>query len=476
LKKVADILSFDDMAELAEGALGTLLVITDANGAIVSCNTAFQELAGKPSSEIAGRALSALMDQEKGRLSGIAWAEREIKGRAAQRYRLHLGTLDGAHAALVARLTEREAVLRSIIDTVPSALITIDKKGVIQFFSPSAERMFGCSATEMVGQKIDRLMPEPYRAEHDQYIERYLKTGEKRIIGIGRVVMAQRKDGSTFPVELAVGEVKTDTAHFFLGSVRDITARAEAEREIHQLQTQLLQSSRLSALGEMASAMAHELNQPISAIMSYVDAAQHLLNTAGAQAQVRLPDMLAKAAAQSRRAGQIVHHLRHFVLTGETEKSEADVNIIVQDALAMALVGASQKDAAIKLELGKTLPKALVDRVQIQQVLVNLLRNGLDATAEVKSPTLTITTRRRDDGYVEVAVSDNGPGIDPEITDRLFHPFVTTKPKGMGIGLSICRSIIDSHGGRIWASNGSSGGALFAFTLPIAEASDERGL
>jgi two-component system sensor kinase FixL len=169
---------------------------------------------------------------------------------------------------------------------------------------------------------------------------------------------------------------------------------------------------------------------------------------------------------QSRRVGQIVHHLRNYVLTGETEKSEEDLNNIIQDSLAMAMIGQRSRNVAIKLELGSSLPKALIDRVQVQQVIVNLVRNALEAIAQGGKPSLAIATARYDDDFLKVTVADNGPGIDPEIADRLFHPFVTTKPKGMGIGLSICRSIVDNHGGRIWVEGGNHGGAAFAFTLP----------
>jgi two-component system sensor kinase FixL len=227
-------------------------------------------------------------------------------------------------------------------------------------------------------------------------------------------------------------------------------------------------------MGEMSSALAHELNQPVSAIMSYVDAAQHLLGAPGSQPLPRIQDMLAKAAAQSRRAGQIVHHLRNYVLTGETEKSEEDLNSIVQDSLAMALIGQGSRHVAIKLELGSSLPKALIDRVQVQQIIVNLVRNALEAVAQGTQPSLMIATGRHDASYLKVTVADNGPGIDPEISDRLFHPFVTTKPKGMGIGLSLCRSIVDNHGGRIWVEGSPLGGAAFNFTLPaISEQIDD---
>jgi two-component system sensor kinase FixL len=377
-------------------------------------------------------------------------------------------------AELKERLLEQETMLSAIVETVPGALISIDEKGSITSFSRGAERMFGYEEAEVVGRNINMLMPSPYREEHDDYLANYRRTGVKKIIGIGRVVVAQRKDGNTFPIELQVGQMQTKSGRQFLGFVRDITASERVERQIHQLQTNLLQSSRLTVMSEMASALAHELNQPLSAIMGYVDAAQHVLASGPGKGMTRVQDVLAKAASQARRAGQIVHHLRHFVLTGETEKSEEDLNLVVQDSLAMALTGAGQK-ISMNLQLSGNLPKALIDRVQIQQVIVNLIRNAVDVLADTSGGIISLSTTQRSTDFLELRVGDNGPGIAAEVADRLFHPFVTTKPKGMGIGLSMCKSIIDSHGGKIWVEEGLSGGAAFAFTVPIArDQGDER--
>jgi two-component system sensor kinase FixL len=377
-------------------------------------------------------------------------------------------------AELKERLHEQETMLNAIVETVPGALISIDEKGSITSFGRGAERMFGYSEAEVVGRNINMLMPSPYREEHDSYLANYRRTGIKKIIGIGRVVVAQRKDGNTFPIELQVGQMQTKSGRQFLGFVRDITASERVERQIHQLQTNLLQSSRLTVMSEMASALAHELNQPLSAIMGYVDAAQHVLASGQGKGMTRVQDVLAKAASQARRAGQIVHHLRHFVLTGETEKSEEDLNLVVQDSLAMALTGAGQK-VSMNLQLSGNLPKVLIDRVQIQQVVVNLIRNAVDVLAGTSGGVISLSTTQRSKDFLELRVIDNGPGIAAEVADRLFHPFVTTKPKGMGIGLSMCKSIIDSHGGKIWVEEGLSGGATFAFTVPIAQdQGDER--
>src|SRR5579863_10508103 len=173
-------------------------------------------------------------------------------------------------------LRESEARLRSIVETVPDALILIDERGLIESFSPAAERLFGYTAAAVVGQNVSLLMPSPYREQHDGYLARYRQTGERRIIGIGRVVMGQRADGSTFPIELQVGELKLEGRRLFTGFVRDITERQVARERLHELQAELLRASRLSAMGQMASALAHELNQPLTAVINYVQATRRM--------------------------------------------------------------------------------------------------------------------------------------------------------------------------------------------------------
>lgn len=365
---------------------------------------------------------------------------------------------------------EREALLRAIIETAPDALITIDEHGLIQIVNPAAERLFLYPAEELLGRNVSVLMPAPHRERHDGYIARYLRTGEKRIIGIGRTVVGLRKDGSTFPMELAVGEARLGEHRLFTGFVRDLTERQEAERRLHELQAELLQVSRLSIMGEMASGLAHELNQPLTAIMNYVQACRRLLERDDDASPERVRELMDKAVSQASRGGQIINRLRRFMAAGETERAREDVNRVVEEASALALVGARDKAIAVQARLAPGLPDVLIDKVQIHQVIINLIRNAIDALAKADGErTIVLQTRRADPGEVEVTVADTGPGLAPEVKSRLFQPFVTTKPEGMGIGLSICRTIVDGHGGRIWASDHQGGGAAFHFTLPVAE-------
>jgi two-component system sensor kinase FixL len=375
------------------------------------------------------------------------------------------GWMWGARQAAAAR----EAHLNSILDTVPDAMIVIDSKGLIQSFSAAAERLFGYKAADVRGKNVSRLMPSPYREDHDGYLERYLTTGERRIIGIGRVVVGERRDGSTFPMELAVGEMISGKERFFTGFVRDLTDRQETDARMQELQTELVHISRLSAMGEMASTLAHELNQPLTAIANYMKGSSRIVSELEFDRAHLLKSALDKSAEQAVRAGQIIRRLRDFVARGESEKTVESLSKIIEEASALALVGAKESGIHVRMRLNAPRDLVLVDRIQIQQVLLNLIRNAIDAMKDTTRKELVISKEAAADGAVTVSVADSGPGIQPEVRDQLFQPFVTTKAEGMGVGLSISRTIVDAHGGRLWADESPGGGATFRFTLPTAE-------
>jgi two-component system, LuxR family, sensor kinase FixL len=369
----------------------------------------------------------------------------------------------------------REAHLKSILDTVPDAMIVIDERGIMQSFSAAAQRLFGYGPEEVIGKNVKMLMPSPYRESHDGYLGRYLATGEKRIIGIGRIVVGERKDGSTFPIELNVGEMKSGKQRYFTGFIRDLTERQETETRLQELQAELVHMSRFTALGEMASALAHELNQPLSAIANYLKGSHRLLEDKKDPDSVRVREAVGKAAEQSLRAGQIIRRLREFVARGETERQVESIRKIVEEASALALVGAKELSIKVRYNFESPLDLVMADRVQIQQVMLNLLRNALDAMGQAERRNLLVSTRLLGDDMVEVAVADTGGGIAPEIAEKLFQPFVTTKPQGMGIGLSISRSIIESHSGRIMVESNPDGGTTFRFTLRGVKAEEVLG-
>ena len=368
----------------------------------------------------------------------------------------------------------RQAHLQSILDTIPEAMVVIDENGIVQSFSTAAERLFGYDSDEVIAQNVSLLMPSPYREEHDSYLARYKRTGERRIIGVGRVVVGRRKDGSTFPMELAVGEMRSGAQHFFTGFIRDLTERQQTEARLQELQSELVHVSRLTAMGEMASALAHELNQPLSAIANYMKGSRRLLenNTDERANQVR--GAMDKAAEQALRAGQIIRRLRDFVARGESERRVEDVKKLVEEASALALVGAKDKGVRVRFDFAPGADFVLADKVQVQQVLLNLMRNAIEAMEDSARRELVLSTANAADKMVEISVADTGTGILPEVGAQLFQPFVTSKVHGMGVGLSISRTIIEAHGGSIAPSPNPGGGTVFSFTLP-AVAKEEVG-
>ncbi len=369
-------------------------------------------------------------------------------------------------------LSARETHLRLILNTIPDAMILIDDTGMIRAFSPTAERLFGWSVDEAVGQNVSTLMPPPHREAHDGYLQRYYRTGERRIIGLGRIVVGQRRDGSTFPMELAVGEMRTSEGRFFTGFVRDLTERQQAEARMQELQSDLVRVSRLTALGEMASALAHELNQPLTAISNYLKGSRRLL-AANGLGEDRITTALDQAADQALRAGVIIRRLREFVSRGETERRIEDLPKLIEEASALALVGAREHGVRVSFVIDPAVDRVLVDKIQIQQVLLNLIRNGMDAMEDSPRRELVISVVPVDDDLVRVSVSDTGAGVEPSFADQLFQPFVTSKRTGMGVGLSISRTIIETHGGRIWFEPNPDGGAVFKFTLQRARLEEE---
>jgi two-component system sensor kinase FixL len=364
-------------------------------------------------------------------------------------------------------LEEREAHLKSILDTVLDSTVVIEQDGTIVSFNAAAVRQFGYAESEVIGRNVRMLMPEPYRSGHDGYIDRYLKTGERRIIGVDRVVVGQRKDGSTFPVKLAVGEIKTGERRYFTGFIRDLTERAESAARLQEIQGELARLARLNELGEMASTLAHELNQPLSAIANYTQGCLRLLSGAEGALASRMRGALDETAKQSLRAGQIIRHLREFVMRGETERVPQDIRRIVEEAGALALVGSRERGVRTLFEFAPDVDRVIADRVQIQQVLINLMRNAMEAMRDSPRRELKVRVGRgKDADDIVVEVADTGPGISDEVAVRLFQAFVTTKPSGMGIGLSISKRIVESHGGTIEVAHNSDGGATFRFTLP----------
>jgi two-component system sensor kinase FixL len=372
-------------------------------------------------------------------------------------------------------IRQSELQFRSILATVPDAMIVIDEAGIMLSFSAAAERLFGWAEADVVGQNVSMMMPSPDREKHDEYLKHYLKTGERRIIGIGRVVTGQRRDQSRFPMELSVGEANIDGHRIFTGFVRDLTREQLSELRMKELQAELVHVSRVSAMGAMASTLAHELNQPLTAIANYLEAARDLIGEQHpASKDALLREAMDEAAGEALRAGQIVRRLRDFVARGETERRVHDLPDLATEAARLGLPGVTERGIRLFTTFDPEARDIVVDRVQIQQVLVNLLRNAGEAVADQDRREIRLTTMR-EGAMVRVSVSDTGTGLDPAVAPKLFEAFVSTKGDGMGLGLSICRTIVEAHGGRIWAEPNGDGGMSFYFTVLSAEVGGDDG-
>lgn len=356
----------------------------------------------------------------------------------------------------------------SILASVPDAMIVTDEGGTILAFSRAAEALFGYAATEMVGQPVARLMAGRDKANHDTYISNYLRTGERQIIGKGRVVIAARADGTLFPIDLKIGEARIGGHFVFTAFIRDLTDQQRAELRMQEMQSELVHFSRLSAVGTMASALAHELNQPLTAVANYLEASRDLLDSPDPEMREILREALTEAARQAVRAGEIVRKLRSYVARGEVEARPVHLQPLLADAIALSKISRELTDIPVKLEIAPDMPRVMGDPIQIQQVVINLIRNAIDAlsgTQEARIFVRAFEPSPAEAGFIAIEICDNGPGLPAELKETIFKPFATTKAQGMGLGLSICQTIIEAHGGTIRAITPPEGGTCFRFTL-----------
>jgi two-component system sensor kinase FixL len=361
-----------------------------------------------------------------------------------------------------------EAHLRSILATVPDAMVVIDETGQIISFSAAAEKLFGYAEAEVVGENVAMLMPSPDREHHDGYLRNYRNTGVRKIIGIGRVTTARHRDGNTFPIELSVGEAWVGDKKIFTGFIHDITHRQQAKLRLQDLQAELAHVGRISEMASLASSLAHELNQPLTAVANYCESGRDLLDgDPGPEAVETAREAFIEASREALRAGQIVRRLRDFMSRGESDLRIESLARLITEANALALVGSREHGIDVQVQLDPSADRVIVDRIQVQQILTNLIRNAIDAMVDSQVRSLTIRSAAGD-GNVMVSIEDTGSGIDDSVAPHLFQPFVTSKRTGMGIGLSICRTIIEGHGGRIWSKPRQGGGTIFNFTLPTA--------
>ncbi|MDH3939779.1 MAG: PAS domain S-box protein [Xanthomonadales bacterium] len=357
-----------------------------------------------------------------------------------------------------------DALLEAAVD----GIIIIDEVGTVLRFNQAAERIFGYTETEISGGNIKQLMPEPDRGNHDAYLSRYMRTGKRSIIGGGREVTGLKKNGDTFPMFLSVGETTRQKARRYVGIIRDLSDVQASREKVRELEEQLLHADRLVILGELTAGIAHEINQPLTAIAAYADAGKRMINRNPADATSEIDSICERIAEQSRRAAAVVQRLRKLVRSGTVSKGQHDINQIIKNTLLLFEYEVKKSNIELSFYPLETAGELYVDEIHIQQIIVNLIKNSIDAISEAGSPDGRIEIRvMKRPSDVTISVSDNGPGVREEFRKQLFESFFTTKPKGVGLGLSICKTIAGAHGGSLTFAESTQGGSTFTLSLPL---------
>lgn len=350
---------------------------------------------------------------------------------------------------------EERADLAAMMAAAFDGIIALDARGTVRSLNAEAAALFGYAPDEVIGRDFGMLTPETERSYRD-----CLRPGTP---SVRRRVDGLRKDGSVFPMELGVSEIACDGERLFIGLIRDLSQRRRFEQGV-----QALQANRLDLIENMAAALAHELKQPLAAIGAYLNFARRYLNEKSPSV-AKVVEMLDNADAQVFRVSEIMDNLRQFIARGETAKTPQHLNAVVQTACEFTDALARQHQVKTTVDLAAAPDRVVINKVQIQQVVVNLKRNAVEAMQSCERREMRVSTCLVDGNLIRVDVADTGPGLSEEVKARLFEQFATTKRHGLGVGLSISRSIIDAHNGKIWAEPNPGGGAIFSFVLPLAD-------
>lgn len=472
---------------------GALIVVLDREGGIVLFNRACERLTGYTFEDVEGTFVwdRLLILEEREAVKAVFadlktghfpnehenfWVAKDRTRRCFRWSNTALRGDDGSVAHVIGTgidVTERRCLenrFRLAVEALPNAVIVVDEGGGIVLANSRTEELFGYAPEELLGQPVDKLVPERFRSWHCHYRAQFFNEGRVQMMGTGRDVFGLRKDVSEFPVEIGLSRIEAEEGRRVVCAISDITERKRAEQESKQRLDELAQFGRVASMAEMASGLAHEINQPLTAITSYAEACSLMLQSGSPDAEV-MSDAVKEIARQAHRAGDIVKHMRHFVKGEEIATTTIGVNSLVREVLDLCAHDLKARSVSVVVERDETLPPVEANKTQIEQVLVNLVRNAIDAMerADRVERILSVSTGRGAIGQssVEVAVSDTGEGVDPEIADRLFDALFTTKAGGMGIGLSISKRIIEAHGGSLTMSPNKDAGVTFRFSLPI---------
>ena len=367
------------------------------------------------------------------------------------------------------RLLEREARLNSIFNASADGIITIDAFGIIVSVNTAVTTIFGYSEAELIGCSFNKLMSPSEKKKQGHNLKSYLQTKVPNVIGLIREVEGMRKEGSLVPIDLSVAEFSIDGASYFTGIVRDVSSRKLQEQKEKEHLEELARVTRLCLMGELGSGIAHEVNQPLTAIANYTQACLRFIRAENPDLD-QLGEILFKIHQQALKAGQIIHHMKDFVNSREMYRSVAAINALIHNAVSLCIADFKQNSIRLELDLAENLPDVTIDSVQIEQVILNLIRNSIDALKDLPQKTqrqVLIQTHLNNHDDIEIRVTDNGSGIDEAQQEKILTPFYTTKSAGMGMGLSISRSIIEAHEGVLYFNSKPEEGATFYVTLPV---------
>ena len=483
-----------ELSLLVDGAEGFALCLLDEVGRVTIWNDGAQRLTGWSEAEVIGRTYDFLFETDD-LANGLALRQLNSARRHGsfrdrgwrlrkdgRRFRADViisriegdDLLPSGFGQILRDVTSEEmqacwleanaVLLGSILEIIPDALVVIDIEGRILIFSKMAEQMFGYRADEVIGRDVELLIPERDRDAHAKYMASYRTTGEARIDSRNRRVIGRRRDGSEFPFMLQVAEAFGGGRRMIAGFLHDLSAEEAREAQFEQLQRELAHMSRVYEMGTLATTIAHELNQPLMAISNIVQTSADILRRGEPAARPFLAEALSDAGREVLRAGDILRRLRGFLSRGDLEKTLEDPCKLAEDAIYFEAARARYRNISCHVVCAFGLPRILVDRVQVQQVILNLVKNAIQS---VDKDGKVVVRVEPVPGAVRFAIIDNGPGVPPERVARLFQPFSTTKSDGMGLGLPICRSIVEAHGGTIGYEPSKSSGAIFSFTVPV---------